>query len=158
MKKFLLALLFLPLFGLLSSCSDDEKDLPEVDMEVTVSGAVEHNDEGVLYIEQGKELVINALKVIPRNGQSATIGLTTYYLDGIPQLQTATEPFGATLSTKELLPGDYTFQIKSAVYQIDKSAAFMLLTFKLVVTEEQQPDSPEGGAVVTPQTHQIGEQ
>lgn len=158
MKKILLALLFLPLFGLLSSCSDDEKDLPEVDMEVTVSGAVEHNTEGVLFIEQGKNLVVNSLKVIPRNGRAATIGLTTYYLDGIPQVQTATEPFGATLSTTELLPGTYTFQIKSAVYQIDKSAAFMLLTYKLVVTEEEQPNAPDGGAIVTPQTRQIGEQ
>ncbi len=162
-KKALLALLLVPMMGLVNSCSDDDKDLPEVDFEVTISGGVQSPDDNKIYIEQGTPLDIESIVAVPRNGKRTTLGLTTYYLNGIPQAQTVTVPFGAVFETESLEPGEYAFQIKTSVYQIDKSAAFALLSYDLVVT----PATPDDGTstqsipehnIVKPTKTQIAEQ
>lgn len=135
MKKFLLSLLILPMLGFITSCDNDGDDLPEVDMEVAISGATQSPDNNKLYITQGTPLVVESITAVPRNGKRTTLGLTTYFLDGIPQYQTVTVPFGATFDTSVLAPGEYVFQIKTSVYQIDKSAAYVMMTYDLVVEE-----------------------
>lgn len=163
MKKLFLSLMLLPVLGFVTSCSDDDNDLPEVDMEVTISGGVQNPDDNKIYIEQGTPLVVESVAAVPRNGKKTTLGLTTYYLNGLPQYQTVTVPFSCTLSTEELNPGEYSFQIKSAVYQVDKTAAFVLMSYDLVVLE---PTTDEGGSdtatpgrsIVTPDEQQIAEQ
>lgn len=142
MKKFLLSLMVLPMLGLFTSCDNDGDDLPEVDMEVTFSGATQSPDNNKLYITQGTPLVVESVNAVSRNGKRTTLGLTTYYIDGIPQYQTVTVPFGAEFDTSVLDPGEYLFQIKSSVYQIDKSAAYVMMTYYLVVEEPQNtPDA-----------------
>lgn len=160
MKKFLLSLMILPALGLFTSCSNDGDDLPEVDMEVTISGGVQSPDDNKIYIEQGTPLVIESVNAISRNGKKTTLGLTTYYLNGIAQYQTVTVPFGCTLSTAQLEPGEYSFTIRSAVYQIDKSAAYVVMTYDLVVeapTSDGTTTVP-GRSIVTPDQQQIAEQ
>lgn len=160
-KKVLLALLLVPALGLVSSCSSDEKDLPEVDFEVAISGGVQSPDDNKIYVEQGTPLEVESITPISRNGKRTTLGLTTYYLNGIPQLQTVTVPFGATFDTADLEPGTYAFQIKTSVYQIDKSAAFALLSYELVVTPATGGDDNQetpGRSIVHPDEQQIAEQ
>ncbi|MCM1310590.1 MAG: hypothetical protein NC301_06155 [Bacteroides sp.] len=161
MKKSFIALMLLPLAGLFTSCHDDENDLPEVDFEVAISGGVQNPDDNKIYVEQGTPLVIESITPVSRNGKKTTLGLTTYYLNGIPQMQTVTAPFGAEFDTSVLEPGEYAFQIKTSVYQIDKSAAFALLSYDLVVEAPESGDDSEttpGRSIVHPDDQQIAEQ
>lgn len=159
MKKLLYSLMILPMLAVMSSCSDNDNDLPEVDMQVTISGGEQNADDNKIYIEQGTPLEIESVTAVPRNGKKTSLGLTTYYLNGLPQYQTVTVPFSCTLSTAELAPGEYSFQIKSAVYQVDKTAAFVLMSYDLVVVAPTS-DEPAayGRSIVQPDTQQIAEQ
>lgn len=163
MKKTLIALLLLPMMGFFTACHDDDKDLPEVDFEVAISGGEQNADDNKIYITQGTPLVVESITPISRNGKKTTLGLTTYYINGIPQAQTVTVPFGAEFDTSALEPGEYAFQIKTSVYQIDKSAAFALLSYELVVEAPQPGETPgegdtPGRTVIRPDDQQIAEQ
>lgn len=155
-------MMLLPLAGLFTACHDDEKDLPEVDFEVAISGGEQSPDDNKIYIEQGTPLVVESVSAVSRNGKKTTLGLTTYYLNGIPQMQTVTAPFGAEFDTSVLEPGEYAFQIKTSVYQIDKSAAIALLSYDLVVeaAPEGGDDNDEvpGRSIVHPDNQQLAEQ
>ena len=159
MKKLLLSLMMLlPLVAGFTSCSDDD-DLPEVDFEVAISGGSQNADDNKIYVAQGTPLVVESITAVPRNGKRTTLGLTTYYINGIPQFQTVTAPFGAEFDTSLLEVGEYAFQIKTSVYQIDKSAAFALLSYELVVEPaDDEPTDAPGSSVVTPDEQQIAEQ
>ncbi|MDE7389011.1 MAG: hypothetical protein K2M97_07170, partial [Muribaculaceae bacterium] len=61
MKKFMLALLALPMIALgFTSCSDDD-DLPEANVDVTISGGYQNPTEGKIYIAAGDPLFFDAL-------------------------------------------------------------------------------------------------
>lgn len=164
MKKSLIALMLLPMAGLFSACHDDEKDLPEVDFEVTISGGVQNADDNKIYVEQGTPLVVESITAVSRNGKKTSLGLTTYFINGIPQVQTITAPFSAEFDTSDMEPGEYAFQIKTNVYQVDKTAAIALLSYELVVTESGEEngsgetESDGGSAVVQADDIQIAEQ
>lgn len=163
MKKTLIALLLLPMMGFFTACHDDDKDLPEVDFEVAISGGEQNADNNKIYITQGTPLVVESITPVPRNGKKTTLGLTTYYINGIPQAQTVTVPFGAEFDTAVLEPGEYAFQIKTSVYQIDKSAAFALLSYELVVEAPAPDETPDDGdtpgrSIIHPDDQQIAEQ
>lgn len=158
-KKVLLSLLLVPALGFVTSCSDDDKDLPDVDFEVAISGGVQDPNTNKIIVEQGVPLDVESITPISRNGKRTTLGLTTYYINGIPQFQTVTMPYGATFDTSVLEPGEYAFQIKTSVYQIDKSAAFALLSYDLLVTEPTSGEEPTPGrSIVKPDEQQIAEQ
>lgn len=159
MKKFFLSLMLLPLMTAFTSCDDDKDDLPEVDFEVVISGGVQNADDNKIYVTQGTPLIVESITAVPRNGKRTTLGLTTYYLDGIAQFQTVTQPFGAEFDTSILEPGEYAFQIKTSVYQIDKSAAFALLSYDLVVEPaDDEPSDTPGRSIVKPDEQQVAEQ
>ncbi len=159
MKKFFLSLMLLPMMAAFTSCDDDKDDLPQVDFEVAISGGVQNADDNKIYVTQGTPLVVESITAVPRNGKRTTLGLTTYYLDGIAQFQTVTQPFGAEFDTSILEPGEYAFQIKTSVYQIDKSAAFALLSYALVVEPaDDEPSDTPGRSIVKPDEQQVAEQ
>lgn len=133
MKKFLLALIALPMMALgFTSCSDDD-DLPEANIEVKISGGVQNPDDNKIYVTEGDVLTFESITAVPTNGKKTTLGFTTYYIQGIPFAQTFTVPFGASLDTEGMNPGEYVVQIKSELYQVDKTAAFVLLSYQLVI-------------------------
>ncbi|MDE5959727.1 MAG: hypothetical protein K2G94_07090 [Muribaculaceae bacterium] len=161
MKKLLLSLIALPMmaFGF-TSCSDED-DLPEAKIEVRISGGVQNPDDNRIYVTEGEQLVFESLTAIPTNGKKTTLGFTTYYIQGIPFAQTYTVPFGATLDTEGMNPGEYVVQIKSELYQIDKSAAFVLISYELVIEPADGDGSdvpPSGSYVATPAHSEIGAQ
>ena len=144
MKKFLLALMLLPLLGTFSSCSDDSDDLPEVDIKVVISGGTQDPTDNTIHVMQGTPLVIESLTAEPRNGKDAVLGMTTYYINGLPALQTNIPPFTATINTDRLAPGSYILQIRTTIFQVDKSAATCVLGFKLIIDipDDEPTDTP----------------
>jgi hypothetical protein len=147
------------------SCSNDDDDLPQVDVKVVMSGCEQNADDNRLYITQGKSLTVDSVIITPTNGKETAMGLTTFLLNGIPQFQTAVAPYRSVISTSDLPEGDYLFQIKSAVYQVDKSAAFMMITYHMRVTAPVvNPDSVGGNidgigpAIVNPDDMQLSAQ
>ncbi len=126
MKKFLLSLIALPMLAMgVTSCSDDNDSLPEVKMEVKISGGVQSETDNKIYA------------------------------------QTITAPFGAEIDTEGMTPGEYTLQIKTEVYQVDKSAAFILLTYTMVVEPDSPSDDPDqtpGESIANPDLQEIAEQ
>lgn len=143
MKKLLPLLLLAPIIGLFSACDDDADELPDVDIKVVMTGATQDPADKSLHITQGTPLVIESISAEPRNGKEAVLGLTTYYLNGMPTFQTALPPFSATINTSSLIPGAYKLQIRTSVYQVDKSAAVCLLSFTLIVDEPVSEDPGE---------------
>ena len=146
-------------------CSNDDDDLPQVSVKVVMSGCEQNSDDNRLYITQGKALTVDSVLVSPTNGKNTALGLTTFLLNGIPQFQTAVAPYRSVISTTELPEGEYLFQIKSAVYQVDKSAAFMLISYRMYVTAPVvNPDSLGGDidgigpAIVNPDDMQLSAQ
>lgn len=147
MKRFLYILLVLPLLALVASCSDDDKDLPKVSISVDYSGAVE--EDGVLVITQGQPFKIDALKVTSLDGKKATLGNTTYYMDGEPFYAIGVPPFGCEIDTNTLPVGEHVLSFYTQVFQVDKETGFALYGLKLkVVAAEDTPG--DGGGTVTP--------
>lgn len=153
MKKLLLSLIALPLvaFGFFS-CSDDD-DLPEANIEVKISGGVQNPDDNKIYVTEGDVLTFESITATPTNGKKTTLGFTTYYIQGIPFAQTFTAPFGAQLDTEGMTPGEYVLQIKSELYQVDKTAAFVLISYQLVIeaadsgsSDSDDSDSEDSGS------------
>ena len=80
MKKFFYLLLLLIPLGL-TSCHDDDDDLPNVDFDVTFQDAA-IGEDGVIYVVQGESFSIEGVKVINREaGKSAIITSATYFWD-----------------------------------------------------------------------------
>lgn len=144
MKKYLYFLLALPML-LFASCSNDD-DLPQVDMEITYSGAVEV--DGTLYVPEGQNFAIESITATPLKGyKEATIGATAYYWN-YQYLGTSIEaPFGLTFNTADMPTGDYMLQINSTIYQVDRSVGIAYFTYhvKVVPADEMPDDGTEGG-------------
>ena len=78
MKKLLYLLLLLPL-GLFSSC-DDDNDMPDVTMNVSMSNVVQY--DGITYVVAGDVIKVNGVTVKPVTGGNAAIaGGVTYIWD-----------------------------------------------------------------------------
>lgn len=155
MKRFLYLLLVLPLLGVVTSCDDDDKDLPNVSLAIDYEGGSEV--DGVVSVAQGTTLEITALKAIPAEGtKEATLTNVVYFLDGIPVGRTNLMPFAINIPTGELEVGEHYLGVQATVLQVDKSVGFAVARFKFNVTpaETEEPGGDEGGTggTVTPDT------
>lgn len=153
MKKFLFLLFALPMLAFVAtSCSDDDKDMPDVTLSVEYSGAT--LSDGVFTVEQGDTLTIEALKVTPAEGtKQAVLGPVTYFIDGFPQFTTAIEPFSCAIPTGDMQIGKYLLQARANIFQVDKTVAFGVFTYTINVVEKQSTGGTTGGSGTdTPQT------
>lgn len=153
MKKFLLAILcVLPVVGL-SSCSDNEKDLPNVDFNLTVSGGEVYEDQ--LYLVTDSTLTIDAINVVNNEqGKTAFITYANYYLDGQFIGRSVIPPFGIKLPTPvgEEAVGQHSLVIACPVYAVDKEVAFgtMAYTLNVVATPDDMPTQGQTSHTTTP--------
>lgn len=139
-KLFYLLLLLIPLG--LTSCHDDDDDLPNVDFDVTFDGAVIDND--VIYVVQGESFSVESVKVINRDpGKSAIITSATYFWDAFPLGTSVVDPYGFEIETSSTTPlGNHSLQISCPVYAVDKEMATALVTFTVCVVADEA-DLPE---------------
>lgn len=106
MKKFLFALLALPLLGIMTACSDSDK--PDVDINISY-GPDNSVVDGKVYVVAGNDIFIESVKAVAKDqSKKAALGPVTYYLianDGnnhsVPLLigTTAFEPFALKIPT-----------------------------------------------------------
>lgn len=139
MKKLYYLLLALPL-AFFASCDNDD-DLPEVDMSVEMSGGM--ISDGVIYMVQGDTLSVESVSVKSLTDKPATAGATTYFWDYRPAATVIAAPYTMEFDTALTPVGNHLLQIQTGVYQVDKTAAFVVLSYKVKVVESAE-EIPEG--------------
>ena len=144
MKKILTGL-FVAAIAVLgfSSCQDDN-DLPNVDYQITISGAVE--SEGTIYVVKGDAVTFESINVINNEvDKRAMITSATYYWDYYRLGTTYVEPFGYPIQTTEATQvGEHQIAIESPLYAVDKSIATSVVAFPVQVVETAE-DLPADG-------------
>lgn len=152
MKKFLYLLPVLAL-GLLSCHSDD--DLPEVKMNVTMSGGVQ-GDDGVIYVVDGETLTVESVSAEPLNGKTTSVGATSYFIDGVPAGTSVVAPYRMSFSTVGWELGRvYLLQIRSGIFQVDKTPGFTLLTYKVATVAGTDDLPDDGGTSGSPEPESV---
>ena len=133
------------IFGL-ASCSNDGDDLPKVDFTLNVSGGA--NVDGVLYVVQGTDLVIDGIDVVSEEpGSDAIITAATYYFDTYRLGTSALPPYGITIPiSQEAKLGRHNLAIECPVYAEGKSPAIANLYYivEVVASEDDMPQVPAG--------------
>lgn len=142
MKKFMLLLLGLPMLFAATSC-DDDKDLPNVDITVDITGAA--TKDGVTYAVKGDTIVINNINItnLEENKPAAITGPVYYYWDGVYMAGGAIWAFPVGLTTDQLPLGENLLEIRMGVIADDKSPAFAVITAPVVLVATAD-DLPEG--------------
>ena len=140
-KKILLALaVALPAVAF-TSCNDD-KDLPDVNFDVAVSGGTVV--DGTIYTVAGDTLTIDGIKVVNNENKNAIITYANYYWDYRYIGQNPVEPFGFEIYiSNETELGEHLLEIYAPVFAVDKEPAFAVLAYPVVVVEDasQLPDN-----------------
>lgn len=140
-KLFYLFLLALPLVGF-TSCSDDD-DLPDVDFIVDISGAT--FADNTIYCVQGETFTIESVDVVNNDkGKNALITYVEYFWDYQRLGVSAVDPFTFEITVDPETPlGDHRLEIYAPVYAEDKTPAFAVVAYNVVVVESQD-DIPAG--------------
>ncbi|MDE6136660.1 MAG: hypothetical protein K2F97_04225 [Muribaculaceae bacterium] len=145
MKKaflYLLLLASLPVIGL-TACSDDGDDLPDVNFSLDIAGGV--SIDGVIYVVEGEDLVINSVSVTNNESdKSAIITAATYYWDAYRLGTSAVPPYGFTIHIAEgTAIGKHELAIECPVYAVDKSPAVanVFYTVQVVESADDIPDN-----------------
>lgn len=141
MKKLYYFLLVAMPMLFMVSC-DDDNSLPDVDVSVKISGAV--NVEGILYAVQGDTIKIESINVVNREeGKSAIITSASYYWDYRYEGVSVIPPYGAKFNTENVAVGPHLLQVESPLFAVDKSAAILFFAYKVIVVENAD-DIPVG--------------
>lgn len=153
MKKLLFILMALPLLAAtMVSCSDDDKDVPEVNIGITYSGATDV--DGTLYTVQGDTISIDSVYCTPAEGtKPAMINDVAYVLDGRPLGISPVPPFSISLDTEGFPVGRHVLTLQMTVLQEGESVgtAWMPVPIAVVDTITDIPSgaTPGGSATFT---------
>lgn len=142
MKKIIhLLMAALPLLGM-TACSDDDKDLPAVDINIEYAGA--KKIDGTIYAVAGEPFEITSVSCTPlRQSKKAAITAVTYGLDGWVLGATNLSPFNISIDTSELTPGKHVMSMSMIIAEVDCEIATGYMAFDLIVvpTAEDLPDT-----------------
>lgn len=152
MKKFFYLLLALPLF--MASCSDDDDDLPRVNITVDFGNTTQVEDD--LYVVKGDTIKINSINVTNLEaGKKAIATAAVYYLNGLRIGASVISPFEFRIPTDNLSVGDYDLNIETEIFAVDKTPAYAVLGYDIEIVASAD-DIPGGapraqGATITVQ-------
>lgn len=122
----------------LTSCSDDGKDLPDVDFSINIAGGVMDQNSGTIYAVQGDTLKIESLTVtnVETDKPAALTGAEYYwdynFLGGSPF---APFSFKIYISDETSL-GDHVLSIRTGVLAVDKEPAVGIVSYPVVVVAD----------------------
>lgn len=144
MKKFLYLILFALPF-VLSSCSDDDKNLPDVNITLEFDEAL--NVDGVVYAVQGNPFEITGVKVVNNEADKAAfITSAAYYWDGYYLGTSFVDPYGFKFELPENVSlGKHSLVMECPVAAVDKTLATAVVAYDVMVVESFD-DIPNIGA------------
>ncbi len=153
MKRFLyLFVCALPLF-FVAAC-DDERDLPNVDFTMNISGGEFVN--GQIYVVTDTTLVVESVGVVNNEqGKKAIITDASYFWNSRFIGRSVIAPYGINIDIPSNMPvGKYRLQVNAPIYAVDKSPAYgcVLYTVNVVASAD---DIPTGGVASYRGTPQI---
>lgn len=143
MKKVIYLLFALPLF--LASCHDDNK-LPDVSLDVKMSGQTEITDDGVVVVPQGTKFIIEGISIAESSvvKKDVALGGATYFWDYALLGTNIVQPFGIELDTSSAPVGNHLLQIEIPVLAVGYSPATAYIAYKVSIVEpEETPDNPD---------------
>ena len=154
MKKiFSLLAMALSMSFAMTSC--DDNDLPDVDINITVSNAeiVDHQ----MYVVRGDILRIESITVTNNEpDKPAAITSASYYWDGVFQGEAYQAPFAFNIATFKPVDGKlgtplgaHRLQIYAPVVALDKDLAFALMTYTVNVVESVDDIPADGTNAMT---------
>ncbi len=114
MKKLFYLLLALPLFAFVA-CSDDDKDIPNVDVNVAISGAYQVPDDNVIYVVQGETMTIDDVTLTSHTGKEAVISSVTYVWDYVSVGTSVISPFTRSFEMVDVAPGNHVLQLNMVI-------------------------------------------
>lgn len=141
MKKFLLALLALPMLLAATSCSDDDS-LPQVNINLTYGNAVVVDNR--VYVVKNDTLRVESVNVTAvREGHKATNGSVSYFIDGVPVGTNPFAPYGIAIATDSFEPGAYVLQLVMPIYEegCELSTALSQVSVNVVASQADIPSS-----------------
>lgn len=123
---------------------DDKDDLPDVDFNVTISGAEFHDND--IYVVQGDTLSFDGVEVVNNeHGKGVTIPYVNYYFGYQFVGQNAIAPYGFDIVIPEELPiGKYPVELTAPVYAVDKAPGYAVITYNVNVVASAE-DLPADG-------------
>lgn len=124
----------------ISSC-DHHDDLPDIDVNLTVTGCVVHDNTMYVLKEDGFEVVSATLE--NRSSKSAVIGSIVYLWDSARVGDSVTAPYSYNFNTSDTEAGPHLFQMEAAIYAVDYPPATASLSCDVVVVESTD-DIPDG--------------
>lgn len=143
MKKILSLLLFLPLVGLLASCDDDGKNIPDVAIGIETVNPV--SDDGVIYVVQGDTINVKGVTLEAQGDtKQALTNSVTYYFDYQFMGKTFRPPFGIKImTTEDIALGEHILEIELPVFAVDKeiSQAYVQYPVMVVASEDELPST-----------------
>ena len=160
MKKILTyALLFVAPIVTLTACSNDN-DLPDVKFDVTFSGGVVDDSNGIIYVVAGDTLTVNSVSVtnVESNKVAAVTGVE-YYWDYDFIGSSPFEPYRFKIYVGEETPlGAHNLTLRAGVVAVDKQPAVAVLDYNVEVVADstdipQTATNASVSAVVTPQAN-----
>jgi len=143
-RLFYLLICALPLLTV-TSC-DDDNDMPDVDFIIDIADAV--YKDGNIYVVAGETLDITSIQVVNKEqGRNALISYADYYWDYLRIAQSIVPPFGAEIYINPETPtGKHLLEIYAPVYAEDKTPAYAVLNYPVIVVADAA-DLPADGAV-----------
>lgn len=150
MKKFFYLLLALPL-GLLMSCSDDH-DLPDVNLDIAISGGVEQAD--TIYAVQGDTLTIESISLINNTNKKGTLGVTNYYFDGLYVGASMLPPYSFSINTGNLPVGYHLLGIETSIAVVDYPLCYGISEYIVKIVPSKE-DIPENAVTPSPTSHKV---
>ncbi|MBD5330935.1 MAG: hypothetical protein HDS00_03420 [Bacteroides sp.] len=140
----ILAAIFLPLaMFLLPSCSD-ENDLPDVDIDVTYTGAT--TVDGTLYVDQTQPFAISSVVATAvREGHKAGVTNVAYGLDGWVLGVSSNPPFAIEFDTSTLQTGRHLLTLTMTIAEegCELATAYYATTIQVVASPEEIPSTDD---------------
>lgn len=143
MKKLLYLLLLLPV-AFLTGCNDDN-DVPEADLTITVQNAVKGSDNNIYTVAGTEYFGIKSITVRGTNGNNTAISGVIYNLDYRFRFANIVEPFTLDLNPALLPLGNHLLRCNFDILQVDKSifSAAVDIPFTVVQNLSQVPGYDE---------------
>lgn len=139
MKKLFYLLFLLPL-AFLGSCNNDD-DVPQVDLTLTLDGVTQNPDNEQFYIVNGTEASVQSLVAESLTDKAAVCTNCVFYIDGLQITDTFIEPFASDIPTAILSPGLHYLQARTTILQVDKSIAvgYISIPIQVVASADDLP-------------------